>query len=755
MGRVTRRIFLGLGVAAAGGLAVGTWWVRAPHDNPLEDGLAEGETTFNPWLKIAEDGTITVIVPRAEMGQGVTTTLAALVAEELEVPLSAVTVDPGPADPAYHNAALLASGAAKPWATGWTAELARDLAGTGAKVLGLQITGGSTSTIDAYETMRRAGATARVQLVRAAAARWDVEAAGLRAEDGAVVDPASGERLAYAELAAAAGALDAPGDVDLKAPEDWRLLGRSLPRVDMEAKCSGAPIFAIDEELPEMLHATVRISPRFGVGAASVATEAALKVPGVLKVVPLETSFGRGFGVVAANTWAAFKGAEALEIEWEPADYPADDAAQGAALAEGLASGEGFEAMAEGDAPAFLASAPADEVLELDYEVPFLAHATMEPMNATARLAGPSLEVWTGTQAPGLVRSLCAAAAGLSDGRVTVHQRMMGGGFGRRAESDAAVYAALLARETDARPVKVTWSREEDMSHDGYRPRARARIRAQARPGEGLVALDVRVAAPPLIASVMARHYPSLPAPSADDPMVEGLVDQPYAHPNWRVRGVPVDLGVPVGFWRSVGHSQNAFFLETALDEVAHRAGVDPVAMRLRMMTGEAFAPARGALEAVAEMSGWGEAAEGRAKGVAFHLSFGCWTAMVAEVARRDGGVGIEKLWIAADMGRALDPRNVEAQLSGGAVFGLSAAMMQASSFADGEVQERNFGGFDSVRLDRCPEIEVRLLETAPRLGGVGEPGTPPVAPALGNALFALTGERLRSLPFGRSVSFV
>lgn len=755
MGKVTRRIFLGLGVAAAGGLAVGTWWVRAPHDNPLEDGLAEGETTFNPWLKIAEDGTITVIVPRAEMGQGVTTTLAALVAEELEVSLEAVTVEPGPADPAYHNSALLAKGAAKPWATGWTAELARDLAGTGAKVLGLQITGGSTSTIDAYETMRMAGATARVQLVRAAAARWGAEAAGLRAEDGAVVDPASGERLAYAELAAEAGALDAPGEVALKAPADWRLLGRSLPRVDMEAKCTGAPLFASDEELPEMLHATVRMSPRFGAGAASVAREAALEVPGVLEIVPLETSFGRGFGVVATNTWAAFKGAEALEIEWEPADYPADDAAQGAALAEALASGEGFEAMAEGDAPAFLASAPADEVLELDYEVPFLAHATMEPMNATARLAGPSLEVWVGTQAPGLVRSLCAAAVGLSDDDVTVHKRMMGGGFGRRAESDAAVYAALLARETDGRPVKVTWSREEDMAHDGYRPRAHARIRAQARPGEGLVALEARVAAPPVIASVMARHYPSLPAPSADDPMVEGLVDQPYAHPNWRVEGVPVDLGVPVGFWRSVGHSQNAFFLETALDEVAHRAGVDPVEMRLRMMTGETFAPARGALEAVAEMSGWGEAAEGRAKGVAFHFSFGCWTAMVAEVARREGGVRIEKLWIAADMGRALDPRNVEAQLSGGAVFGLSAAMMQALSFADGEVRERNFGGFDAVRLDRCPEIAVRLLETAPRLGGVGEPGTPPVAPALGNALFALTGERLRSLPFGRSVSFV
>jgi isoquinoline 1-oxidoreductase beta subunit len=474
----------------------------------------------------------------------------------------------------------------------------------------------------------------------------------------------------------------------------------------------------------------------------------------VIKVVPVETRFGSGFGVIATNTWAAFRGAEALEIDWAPADYPADDAAQRAALAEGLDAGESFEAMAEGDAPAFLAAAPADEVLTLDYRVPFLAHAAMEPLNATARLAGPSLEVWTGTQAPGLVGSLCAGAVGLSSDRVTVHQRMMGGGFGRRAEADAAVYASLLARETDGRPVKVTWSREEDMTHDGYRPRALARVRAQARAGEGLVALEARVAGPPLIASMMSRHYPSLPAPSTDDPLVEGLIDQPYAHPNWRVEGVPVDLGVPVGFWRSVGHSQNAFFLETALDEVAHAAGVDPVEMRLRMMTGDAFAPARGALETVAEMSGWGAAEEGRAKGVAFHLSFGCWTAMVAEVARRDGAVRVERLWIAADMGRALDPRNVEAQLSGGAVFGLSAAMMQALSFADGEVQERNFGGFDAVRMDRCPEIEVRILETAPTLAGAGEPGTPPVAPALGNAIFALTGERLRSLPFGRSVRF-
>lgn len=753
MGKVTRRAFLGLGLAAAGGLAAGVWYVRAPWDNPLEG--REGEAVFNPWLTISPEGEITVIVPRAEMGQGVQTTLAALVAEELEVPLEGLRVAHGPASPAYHNGAMMAEAAPfSPWDDSLLAETTRDLAALGGKLLGLQVTGGSTSTVDAFEKMRAAGAAARVQLIRAAAARLGVEEDRLRAEAGEVVAP-GGERIPYGALAVAAADLDAPADPALKPESEWRLLGRSLPRVDMADKVSGAPSFGIDVELPEMLHATVRMSPRFGAKAASVDEAKALAVPGVRKVVPLETRLGSGFGVIAEDTWAAFKGAEALEIDWEAADYPADTQAQFAALGEALERGEGFEMGGRGDAPAALAEAPGDEVLEVEYRVPFLAHACMEPMNATAQLSDGGLRIWTGTQAPTIVRRACAEAVGVPEARTEVTTTYLGGGFGRRAEVDAPLYAALLARETDGRPVKVTWTREEDTAHDMYRPAALGRFRVHAPKGRPPQAVEMRVAAPPIMKAMLARSMPEAPAAGPDKPILDGACNQPYGYPNARFEGVEADLGVPVGFWRSVGNSVNGFFHESLMDEAAVAAGLDPIAMRLEMMAGPDFAPARGALEAVREMSGWGETAEGRAKGVAFTLSFGAWVAQVVEVSRQPGGLRVERVWCAADMGRVLDPRNVEAQMVSGIVFGLSAAMEQAIGFAEGEVQERNFDGFDALRMDRMPAVEVRLLERAPRMAGAGEPSTPPVAAALGNAIFALTGERLRETPFGRTATFV
>lgn len=755
MSRLTRRIFLGLGVAAVGGLAVGAWWVRRPVPNPLEADLAPGEATFNPWLRIGEDGTITVIVPRAEMGQGVRTTLAALVVEELDADLDQIAVEPGPASAAYYNAALL-QGRGPALAVldeGMLARLRDSAAATGAKLLGLQVTGGSTATMDAYEKMRRAGAAARIQLTRAAARRWNLDEASLRTERAEVIAP-SGERLSYAALAAEAAALDAPAEVPLRSPAAWRLLGRSQPRVDMAAKVAGAAEFAIDVRLPDMLFATVRMSPRFGAGVASADTAAALKVPGVVKVVPLSTTHGNGFGVVATDTWAAFEGARALSVTWEETAAPPDDAAQAAALAAALDSGEGFEAGGAGDAPAALAAAPADEVISAEYRVPFLSHATMEPMTAAARFAEGRLEVWTGTQAPGLVQDICGGALGISADEVTVHQTLLGGGFGRRAESDAPLYAALIAAETDGRPVKLTYSREEDLSHDMYRPAALGRFRAHVRPGEGPVAVEMRVAAPAITPSFMSRAYPSLPAGGDDRPLLEGLHDQPYALGAARFHGAPADLGVPVGFWRSVGHSQNGFFLDGFLDEMAHAAGVDPLTLRLRLLDGEHAGPARGVLEAVGEMSGWGSAEPGRAKGVAFLRSFGTAVAIVAEVSGSAEAIRVERLWIAGDPGRVLDPRIFAAQLSGAAIMGLSAAIGEAVSFADGAVVERNLFDYRVMGLAQCPRVEVRLLETAPRLGGAGEPGLPPAAPALANAIFALTGRRLRSMPFDREVGF-
>ncbi|TYO90180.1 xanthine dehydrogenase family protein molybdopterin-binding subunit [Oceanicella actignis] len=755
LGKTTRRAFLGLGAVAAGGLALGWWRLTRPWPNPLEDRLGPGDVAFNPYVLIGADGSITVIAPRAEMGQGVSTTLAALVAEELEVGLDQLRVEHGPPAGAYFNEAMLAdSQPFAQWDRSWMAEAARAAAAAAGRTLGLQVTGGSSSTVDAFERMRKAGAAARVMLIAAAAERWGAPAHALRAERGRVIDPASGRALEYGALAEAAARLTPPADPPLKPAGEWRVLGRPARRVDMRAKVTGAPIFGIDVTLPDMLFATVRMAPRPGARARSADLSAARAMAGVRAVVPLDTPMGHGFGVIARDTWTAFRAAAAIEAEWEDTPHPADEEAQFAALARGL-EGEGFEMGGAGDAPAAFAAAPPQEVLRAEYRVPFLAHACMEPMNAVAQLAGDRLRIWAPTQAPTLVQEVCGPAVGLSAEDVEVTVTHLGGGFGRRAEADFALYAALLAAHADGRPVKVVWSREEDMTHDAYRPAALARMRAHVRRGEGPLALEMRVAAPPVVKSVLGRTFPSLPAVGPDRPILEGAFDQPGAPLHARFEGVPVDLGVPVGFWRSVGYSFNGFFHQCFMDEIAHAAGLDPIEMRLRMLSGPDFAPARKALEEVARMSGWGEAAPGRGKGVAFTLSFGAWVAQVVEVSARPEGVRVERVWCAADPGLVLDPRNYEAQMASGIVFGLSAAMMQKITFADGAPEQSNFHDFDALRLDRCPQIEVRLLQNAPRMGGGGEPGVPPAAPALGNAIFAATGRRLRSLPFGDEVDFV
>lgn len=755
MGKLTRRIFLGLGVAAAGGLALGVWWVRRPYGNPLAADATPGEAVFSPWLKIAETGEITVIVPRAEMGQGVATTLAALVAEELDVTLDRITVDPGPASAAYYNEGLFRGGPALDSLEATFAEKARaTAAATGAKIMGIQLTAGSSSTMDAFVKMRAAGAAARIMLTEAAARRLGVPADRLITAEAAVTDPVTGVRLTYAELAAEAARLDPPADPPLRPAADWKLLGQSQPRVDMRAKITGAPVYAIDLRLPDMLHATVRINPHHGGGVRAADLSAARAVPGVVEVVEIDHRLGRGFGVIARDTWSAFRGAEAIAVEWDRPDTPGDEAAQAAALTTALAEAEGFVQGAVGDAPRAIAAAPADEVIEADYAAPFLSHLTLEPMNATARFAGGRLEVWTGTQAPGIVQDICGPAVGLSAGDVTVHQTLMGGGFGRRAEADAALYAALIARHAHGRPVKLTWSRTEDLRHDAYRPMARGRFRAHVRPGEGPVAVAMKLAAPAVSASAMKRLYPSLPAGSSDRPLLEGLWEQPYRLGALRVEGAAVDLGVPVGFWRSVGHSQNGFFLEGFLDEVAAAARLDPLDLRFRLLDGPDAGPARGVLEAVAQMSDWGAADPGRAKGVAFFRSYGTAVAAVAEVSGDADAIRVERLWLAADPGRALDPRIFAAQISGGAVMGLSAAIGEVVHFENGAVVEENLDAYRLLTLGQCPQVEVRVLETAPRLGGAGEPGLPPAAPALANAIHALTGRRLRSMPFDAEVGF-
>jgi isoquinoline 1-oxidoreductase subunit beta len=755
MGKILRRTFLiGTGVIA-GGLAVGYYAVSRPHPNPLQDGLAEGEATFNPFVKIAADGSITVIVPRAEMGQGVTTTLAALVAEELGVPLSAVTVEHGPASGAYYNSAMMEeSGPFPVFADTMAAQTMRSVSAAMGKVLGLQVTGGSSSVRDAYDKMRHAGAVTRHLLFEAAAETLGAPVDGMAIIGNEIV-ARNAKRVATGEIAVAAAAIRPPNEIALKDPADWSILGKPQQRTDLYAKVTGAPIFGIDVDLPDMVYGTVRMSPRLGAGVKSADLTAAEATAGVIKIVPLETQTGNGFGVIANSTWAAFQAAQAIDVEWDDSAYPSDSNAIMDVFRNQLASeARGASHRDDGDVDVVFADAPQDAVISADYEVPYLAHATMEPMNATAQLADGKLTIWAPNQAPTILQTVCAGVAGVGSEDVTINTTHLGGGFGRRAEADFAIYATLLARETGGKPVKVTWTREEDMSHDTYRPAAAGRFRALIG-ADGLPeALDMRIATPSILKSVMKRTFPSLPTGGPERLLTEGAFDQPYTIRNYRVTGVETEMPVPVGFWRSVGNSFNAFFQECFLDEIAEKAGQDPIAMRLKLMAD--YPAAVGVMEKLAEISEWDKSLpKGRAKGVAFTLSFGSWVGEVVQVAETPGGIRIEKVWAAADVGRALDPGIIKAQIESGIIFGLSSATGQEITFSDGMVDQQNFYDYDAMRIHQCPEFEVAILENAEKMGGVGEIGTPPSIPALANAVYALTGNRIRRMPLGKDITFV
>lgn len=755
VGKLTRRALLFGAAAVAGGAAFGYWYVTSPYPNPLEAELAPGEATFNPFVKIASDNTITVIVPRAEMGQGVSTTLAAMVAEELDVGLDRIKVEHGPASFAYYNAEMIAEGG--PFAffdESMMAEATRTAMGTLSKVLGLQGTGGSSSTRDGFDKMRQAGAATRHVLVAAAATRLAVPAAELEAVDATVRHPASGRALTYGELALDAAKLSPPTDLPLKARSDWKILGNPQKRVDMLAKVTGAPIFGIDVRLPEMLYGTVKLSPRFWAQPAKVDLSKAEKMPGVVKIVPLATNYGHGFGVIAENTWAAFQAAEAIEAEWGALEYPADSAAIGKVLTDSLVSPDGSVMRDDGDVDIAFADASRERIVEATYSVPYLAHAAMEPMNATARFKDGVLDVWAGNQSPTITRRLCAIALAIEPEKVNVHTPSMGGAFGRRIEADFSLCAALMAKETGGRPIKVTWTREQDIRHDAYRPAAAAKL--QARLGEdGLpTALDMKIAAPSIVASTLRRLFPSMTPMGADKSITDGAYNQPYTIEDYRVTGIAAPVTVPVGSWRSVGNSINAFFHEGFLDELAIAGKVDAVELRKRLMA--SYPAAVKVVEKVAAMARWNEKRPaGRAVGIAFCQSFGSWVAEVIQIADTQAGIRIENVWIAADVGMALDPGIIEAQLVSGTIYGLSAATGQEITFADGMVEQSNFHDFDAMRMAQCPAFEVEILENFHKMGGVGEIATPPAAPALANAIFALTGQRIRDLPLGKHVAFV
>lgn len=739
--KYTRRAFMISTAAVAGGVAFGIYQAKKPLENPLNP--AENAYTLNPYLILDQAG-VTIIAPRAEMGQGVHSSMAALVAEELDVAWQDVRVLHGPGAQAYYNGAVTSGhaefedGPLSAWQ-----DFTRRAMDVVPKTLSLQITGGSTTMIDAFDKMRMAGATAREVLKLAAVDQ--IGAQDMHTEDGFVI-AADGRKIAYIDLAEAAAKITPPRDLALRPASEWKYLGRDMPRLDMLEKSTGTAEFGADIRLAGMKFATVRINPRLGADMESFDASEAENMAGVEKIIDL----GDGIAVVANNTWLAMQAADAVQIKWQDAPYPATTDGVMQRIEAAFDDSPNSTLRDDGDVTDLPKGATE---LSAEYRVPYLAHATMEPMNATALFTGEALEIWCGNQAPLVIQGKAAKAVGLNAAKVTVHTPFMGGGFGRRTEADAAVLAAKVAKTMPGIPVKVTWSREEDMRHDFYRPAAIARMRGAVKDGAALM-LDGKIAAPSVTRQALKRLSGFAPG-GVDAAHMEGATNQPYAIANYRVAGHLAEVDVPIGFWRSVGNSFNGFFHESFIDEMAHAAGADPLQFRIDLIAPDS-APSANLLEAVREMSGWsGKTPDGIGRGVAITWSFGTPVAEVIEVADSPDGIRITKAWIACDVGTALDPQNIRAQMEGGLIYGLSAALHGDISFENGEVQQENFPDYDALRMATTPEVAVQIFENNIHMGGVGEPGTPPSMPALANALFDLTGVRARELPLSKRFDFM
>jgi len=707
MSAFARRDFLKVGAAAGGGLVLG---FHLPFGGEAVAQAAGKPFAPNAFIRIGTDDQVTVVVAKAEMGQGVYTSLPMLVAEDLEADWSKVRVESAPVDPAYNRPGM-----------------------------GMQMTGGSSSVWSCWEQMRKAGATAKAMLIAAAAATWKVDPSSLRAEKGFVIHDASGRRLSFGALADTAATLPPPKDVVLKDAKDFKIVGKPTRRLDTPEKVNGSAQFGLDVSVPGMLVALVQRPPVFGGRAVKVDDTKTKAVPGVVAVG--QPSFG--VVVVAKGFWAAKKGRDALQVQW-------DDGPNGAlstdALREefrALAKTPGAVAKKEGDAAAALAGAA--KRLEAEYEVPYLAHAMMEPLNCLVDLRPDSCEIWTGTQFQTMDRAAAAEVAGLKPEQVQIHTTLLGGGFGRRAtpRSDFIREAVEIAKLVKA-PVKVVATREDDIKGGFYRPMWYDRI------GAGLDASGSPVAWAHTIVgqSILAgTPFGAMVRDGIDQTSVEGVANLAYAVPNLYVDLYSPQPGIPVLWWRSVGHSHTAFVVESFIDELAHAAGKDPFEYRRGLL---AHHPRhQGVLELAAAKAGWGKPLPaGRGRGIAVHESFGSWVAQVAEVSVTPRGqVKVHRVVAAVDCGQYVNPDTIAAQIEGGIAFGLSAALHSQITLKGGRVVQSNFHDYEVLRLNEMPEVEVHILPSGEKPGGVGEPGVPPVAPAVANAVFALTGVRVRRLP--------
>ena len=743
IGTIARRTFLIGSAAIVGGVAFGYYSYKRAPTNPLLSRLGPGETALNPYVLI-DDAGVTIITPRADLGQGAYSIQAALVAEELDIDWKDIKVNPGPPGAAYYNTKVMAEGF--PIAAtddGLIASGLRVAGDVGAKFLGLQLTGGSSTVRDGFEKLRIAGAVARETLLAAASRQTGIAKADLKTKGGAVITP-DGRSLSYASLAKLAATIDPPSDVQLRPESSWRYLGKPMQRIDILSKSTGTATYGIDVRMPGMVHATVRTNPRLGGGLKGYDASAAEKARGVIKIVPVKG----GVGVIADNTWRAFRAADLIKFDWGAAPYPETSATMFDVVAKSFISErQDSRFKNEGDIDKALTGA---KVIEAEYRVPYLAHAPLEPMNAVVQFKDGRLDIWTGTQIPGFAVASAAAVSGLKPENIVLHAQLNGGSFGRRLEDDYVRQAVELAMALPGKPIKMTWTREEDMTHDFPRPLGMARMRGAVKDGQ-VDAYDLSIACPSVTSSQSGRLNLSLPGP--DTAIVAGAWDQPFRIPHYRVTGYRSPELRPVSSWRSVGASGNGFLHDSFLDELIHAAGADPLKERVRLCWHE---PSRKVLEAVGEMSNWGsDPGKDRGRGVAFTLSFGVPVAEVVEVTNTPKGIRIDKVFVAADVGKVLDPKNFESQIQSGVIWGLGHAMNAELTFADGQIEQTNFHAYEGLRLYQTPKIEFRALANRGEIGGIGEPTVPPAAPALANAIFAATGKRIRELPLNKHIQFV
>ena len=704
-GDLSRRGFLQAGVAAGGGMLLCL-------SLPVAAGKAQtAADTFAPnaFVRIGRDGRIVLTMPYVEMGQGTYTSIPMLIAEELEVDLSQVELEHAPP-----NEKLYAN-----------------------PLLGVQATGNSNAVRGAWQPLRQAGATARTMLVAAAAKRWNVDPATCRAERGAVLHPPTERRVTYGELASDGARMPVPENVKLKRPQDFRLIGTSAKRLDLPAKVNGTAVYGIDVRAPGVKVATLTQSPVFGGRVKRVDDTAAKSVKGVRQIVRLDDAVA----VVADHMGAAKKGLAALVIEWDDGPHAKLTNKDIADELEQATLKPGAVAQSIGDVGKAMAGAATK--VEADYHVPFLAHATMEPMNCTVHVTKDACEIWIGTQAIVRVQAGAAKVTGLPLEKVTVHNHLIGGGFGRRLEEDGAVRAVQIAKQVDG-PVKVVWTREEDIQHDMYRPYWFDRFSAGLDEKGMPIAWSHRYAG----SSVIARYIPKAFNNGLDPDSTEGATDLCYALPNFHVEYLRVEPpGIPTAFWRSVGPSHNVFVVESFMDELAAAAKQDPLAYRLALL--EKNPRARAVLALAAKKAGWGTPLPARAgRGLSLQFVFATYMAHVAEVeVAKDGTVRVRRVVCAVDCGTAVNPDTIRAQIASGAIFGITAALYGEITIEKGRVAQSNFDSYQILRINEAPEVEVHIVDSAEPPGGMGEAGTSAIVPAVANAIFAATGKRLRKMP--------